>query len=117
MSDHAHEEHHGIGHVVPVKVLLGVFGTLIALTILTVVMTKVHIPSPWNLVVAMGIATTKATLVCAWFMHLKYDRLMHTICVLTALLFFLLFVAFTMMDSSQYQRDLRWDQNTSEPNF
>jgi hypothetical protein len=41
-------------------------------------------------------------------MHLKYDKTLHTIAFLTALLFALLFVSFALMDSSEYQDDIVW---------
>ena len=108
MSDH-HEDHsHGLAHVASVKVLLGTFGALMVFTVLTVLATKVDLGSDLNLIVAMVIATIKAGLVCLFFMHLKYDKTLHTIAFLTALLFALLFVSFALMDSSEYQEDIVW---------
>ena len=106
MADHhdGHDEHHGLGHVIPLRVLFGVFFTLVALTVLTVVAQRAHL----GIGVALLIATVKATLVCAFFMHLRYDKLIHTIFFLTAVLFFFLFVGFAVMDSGQYQHDVVW---------
>jgi len=56
----------------------------------------------------MLIATVKATLVATFFMHLRYDKLMHTVALLTALIFGLLFISMTLMDSSHYQDDVVW---------
>ncbi len=114
---HEHAEHHGLGHVVPVKVLLAVFATLIVLTGITVGVRMIDLGSPWNLLVAMLIATIKASLVCAYFMHLRYDKLMHTIMLLSAVAFFTLFIGFALMDRGQYEHDVRWNQNESPHPF
>jgi cytochrome c oxidase subunit 4 len=124
MADHAHQvghahghrhEHgfgHGeMGHIVPKRVLLTVFGVLLVLTIVTVAVTHVDLGKSWNLFVAMTIAAVKASLVCLYFMHLRYDKLMHSIMIITALLFFTLFVGFALMDRSQYEDSVRWNQN------
>lgn len=109
MSDHHDDEHaHGLSHVASAKVLLGTFGALMVLTILTVTATSIDLGTNMNLLLAMVIATIKAGLVCLFFMHLKYDKTLHTIAFLTALLFALLFVSFALMDSSEYQDDIVW---------
>ncbi len=78
------------------------------LTGLTVGAILVDLGSSLNLVIAMVIATIKAGLVCMFFMHLRYDKAMHTVAFLSALLFALLFVSFALMDSSEYQQDIVW---------
>lgn len=109
-DDHAHgDDHgHGLSHIASTKVLLGTFGALMVLTILTVAATSIDLGSNMNLVVAMVIATVKAGLVCMFFMHLRYDKPLHTVAFLSALLFALLFVSFALMDSSEYQDDVIW---------
>lgn len=108
-DDHGHDDHgHGLSHVASTKVLLGTFGALMALTIITVAATMVDLGSSMNLLVAMVVATIKAGLVCMFFMHLRYDKVMHTVAFLSALLFALLFVSFALMDSSEYQQDIVW---------
>lgn len=108
MSDNHDEHSHGLSHVASTKVLLGTFGALMVLTILTVAATGIDLGPNMNLLVAMVIATVKASLVCLYFMHLRYDKLLHTVAFLTALLFALLFVSFALMDSSEYQDDIVW---------
>ena len=66
-----------------------------------------------NLAIAMVIAVTKATLVILFFMHLRYDRLFHTVVFVSAICAGSLFVGFTLMDSSQYQHTNIWQP--SEP--
>ena len=109
-----HSMHHGHSHVASKKVLIGTFGALIFLTFMTVAATSIDLGPKLNLVLAMVIATIKAGLVCAFFMHLIYDKLIHSVAFLGALLFALLFISFTLMDSSQYQQDVIWeDQNST----
>lgn len=113
-TDGAHDDHHGFSHVASKKVLLGTFSALIFLTFITVAATSIDLGPKLNLVLAMVIATIKAGLVCAFFMHLIYDKLIHSVAFLGALLFAILFVSFTLMDSTQYQQDVIWeDQNAT----
>jgi cytochrome c oxidase subunit 4 len=109
VSDHHDDDHsHGLSHIASPKVLLGTFGALMVLTILTVAATGIDLGTNMNLMLAMVIAVIKAGLVCLFFMHLKYDRTLYVVAFLTALLFALLFVSFALMDSSEYQDDIIW---------
>ncbi len=116
MADHAehHDDHHenSISHVASVKTLVGTGGTLLLLTIVTVLATKVDFGANINLALAMVIAVTKATLVILFFMHLRYDRLFHTVVFVSAICAASLFVGFTLMDSSQYQHTNIWHPGT-----
>ncbi|HEU5179415.1 MAG TPA: cytochrome C oxidase subunit IV family protein [Candidatus Polarisedimenticolia bacterium] len=60
------------GHVVPVKVYLAVFTTLMVLTASTVAAAFIDL-GPFNLPVAIAIATIKATLVILYFMHVRWN--------------------------------------------
>lgn len=65
---HGHEHAAG-GHGIGRYVLI--WGLLLVFTIITVVTGRnVHLPGYGNIIVAMVIATTKATLVVLFFMHL-----------------------------------------------
>ncbi len=103
-----HDEEHGLSHVAPVKVLVATGGTLLMLTLLTVLATKVDFGANINLAIAMVIAVTKATLVILFFMHLRYDRLFHSVVFVSAILAAALFVGFTLMDTGQYQQTNIW---------
>lgn len=114
--DAGHGEHHGLGHVASKRVLLGTWGSLMVLTVVTVVASKIDLGSAGiNLAVAMLIATIKASLVCIFFMHLKYDKKFHTVVFLSAVLLATLFVTFTLMDSGQYQSDISWQKDDLSP--
>ena len=95
-------EHHGIAHVVPPSILIGIFAVLMVLTGLTVGITKWDFGYNINLIVALGIAVVKAVLVIAYFMHLRYDSPMYTILVGLCLVFIGVFITFTIIDTGQY---------------
>ncbi len=86
-------------HVSSPATLLGVFAALMILTALTVLVyyTKTGI------VVSMGIAAIKATLVGLYFMHLRYDRPFNGFVFASSLFFVALFIGFALMDRGQYQ--------------
>ena len=106
-TDH-HDDHHGISHVASVKVLVGTGGSLLLLTLVTVLATKIDFGANINLAIAMAIAVLKATLVILFFMHLKYDKLFHSVVFVSAILAATLFVGFTLMDTNQYQSSNIW---------
>lgn len=94
---------HGAGaHVTSPQLLLGVWGTLVFLTVLTVAVTWVDL-GPFNLLVAIGIAGLKATLVALYFMHLRWDRPLNGVVFLTAILFVTLFIGLTLFDTLGYK--------------
>jgi cytochrome c oxidase subunit IV len=103
----SHEDH-GLAHVATIKTLVATGGSLLVLTLVTVLATKIDFGANINLAIAMVIAVTKATLVILFFMHLRYDRLFHSVVFVSALLAACLFVGFTLMDSSQYQHTNIW---------
>ena len=115
-ADHGHDDHgHGLSHVASPKNLLGTWGILMVLTVLTVLATKVDFGSSTNLALAMLVAIIKATLVCLFFMHLRYDKLFHSVLLLGGVLTAALFVGYTLMDSGQYQPSIHWDVSTPLP--
>jgi cytochrome c oxidase subunit IV len=81
-----HDDHHGISHVASIKVLVGTGGTLLVLTLVTVLATRIDFGASINLGIAMAIAVIKASLVVLFFMHLKYDKIFHTVVFLSAIL-------------------------------
>jgi cytochrome c oxidase subunit 4 len=108
---HADDHGHGISHVASIKNLLATWITLMILTVITVGATRYDFGTNVNLAIAMFIAVIKATLVCMFFMHLKYDRVFHSLLVVGAIITAALFVGYALMDSNQYQSTNIWDQN------
>ena len=104
VADDEHEQH-GLAHVMPVRILVGVFLALVLLTVLTVVATFFPTGS-LEIWISLGIATIKASLVAAYFMHLRYDNPLNAVLFAFGLLFVALFVGFLLLDTQQYQPDL-----------
>src|SRR5262245_21420071 len=102
------DDHAGLSPVAPIKGLVATGGTLLVLTLVTVLATKIDFGANINLAIAMVIAVTKATLVVLFFMHLRYDRLFHSVVFVSAILAASLFVGFTLMDTGQYQQTNIW---------
>jgi cytochrome c oxidase subunit 4 len=74
-----------------------VFGTLVLLTLLTVSVSYADFGQA-NVVIAILIATIKASLVALFFMHLWHGSAFHTITFLGAFLFLALFMLLTHDD-------------------
>lgn len=71
---HSHEHGHDhVGHVVPVKTFGYVLAALFLLTAVTVGAAQIDL-GKWNIVGALLIASLKASLVIAIFMHGKYEN-------------------------------------------
>ncbi len=92
-------------HVVSPRVLLAVWGVLLAGTALTYAATWVDLGAG-NLWLAMAIATAKAACVALFFMHLRWDRPFLGFVFLIALLFVFLFVGIALLDTQAYRPDL-----------
>jgi cytochrome c oxidase subunit IV len=111
-DDHAHDSHgshgHGHGHgefshPAPVWMLLAVFFALLGLTLLTF--------GDLEIVFSLIIATIKAGLVIAFFMHLLWDKPLNAIVILSSLIFVSLFLGFCLMDAQGYRDNLIMDPN------
>ena len=65
-----------------------VFGALLALTVITVAISYLHLPTAGAIALALVVATVKASLVCLYFMHLISEKqVIYWILWLTALMF------------------------------
>jgi cytochrome c oxidase subunit 4 len=71
-----------------VRVYITVFVALMALTVITVAISYLHLPTPMAIGVALLVATIKGALVACYFMHLISERkLILAVLVLTAVFF------------------------------
>lgn len=86
-------------HISSAKFLWGVAISLFILTFLTVAVTWIHIPGPWNVIVAIGIAVVKATIVALFFMNLYWDSKFNVLLFIMSIVFFLLLVGITLLDT------------------
>ena len=79
-------------HLVKARGYLAIFAALMVLTIITVGVSYLNLPTGTTVLVALAIATGKASLVAMFFMHLKGERpMVYWPLGLTALLFVALF--------------------------
>jgi cytochrome c oxidase subunit 4 len=104
-STDSHANAAGQPHVMPLTLLLTVFSTLIGLTIVTVTASKLSLGAA-EIWVAMGIATVKAVLVAAYFMHLRYDKPFNAFLFLFSLVFAAIFIGLVLVDSQAYQPEI-----------
>jgi cytochrome c oxidase subunit 4 len=85
------------GHVSSIKLYIAIFLTLMVLTTVTILVAYINL-GPWNKVVALGIASFKATLVVLYFMHVKYASRMTKLVVITGFFFLAILLSETMVD-------------------
>ena len=98
----AHDNHqHGFAHPAPLPILFGTFIALCVLTVLTLVLAGNL--GPFGFVVAMILATIKATLVMAFFMHMVWDKPINVVAFLGSTMFVFLFIFMTLTDTDHYQ--------------
>ena len=102
-TEHGHDGE--FSHPMPIWMLLSVFFALLALTVLTVYQSTFSLGNieVW---LSLSIATVKAGLVIAFFMHLLWDKPLNAIIILSSLVFVALFLGFTMMDAQGYRENL-----------
>jgi len=94
MSTEAHgEEHHIVGYGTYVLVWI----TLMILTAITVWVSR-HNFGVLNIVVALGIASIKASIVALFFMHLKYEDKLTWVFALYPLFLLALLIGLTASD-------------------
>jgi cytochrome c oxidase subunit 4 len=101
-------------HIVPLWVYLTVGGGLFILTGITVAVSFIPLGG-WNVVVALGIATLKASLVALFFMHLLYDKKIFMIVFVAAIVFVGIFIIFTMFDTSRRGEIYGGESNPIKP--
>src|SRR5262245_61523088 len=71
-----------------VRIYITVFVALLALTIITVAVSRFHLPIVYAVTVALLVATIKGSLVACYFMHLISERrLIYAVLALTAVFF------------------------------
>jgi cytochrome c oxidase subunit 4 len=107
---HAEADHHA-HHIVPLKLLWGVFTGLVILTIVTVLTAKFVDLGSFNLTLAIMIAIAKASLVVTFFMALKWDNRINALVLALGCIFVLVFLSFTLFDTA-----FRGDMEHISPN-
>jgi len=85
-------------HIVYPRVYIGIFLILLVGTALTVVAAFQDFPGPLNAVVALTIATIKATFVVLYFMHVRYSGRLIWLVISSALFWLAIMFAITFSD-------------------
>lgn len=86
-------------HISSAKFLWGVATALFVLTFITVAVTWIQIPAPWNVVLAISIAVVKALIVAAFFMNLYWDSKFNIMLFIMSVVFFGLLIGITLLDT------------------
>ncbi len=100
------DDHKGIGHIAPLWILVGTGIALLILTWVTVAVAGIDL-GEMNIFIALGVAVVKATLVGLFFMHLVWDRPFNGFILLGSLAFVMLFIGFALLDSAEYQPEMK----------
>jgi cytochrome c oxidase subunit IV len=114
-NDDGHDHSHGVAHahgelqmghhhISTPQLFRNVLITLLVLTAITVAVSRVDFGSA-NMLIAMAIASVKASLVIAFFMHMKWDTGINKITFLSAFLFLSLLFIFTLADQATRRLD------------
>jgi cytochrome c oxidase subunit 4 len=85
-----------------VRIYITVFVALMVLTIVTVAVSRFHLPVPIAVTVALIVATIKGTLVACYFMHLVSEKKLIYAVLAVTVVFFIVLIAlpiFTVSDS------------------
>lgn len=97
MGHNNHESH----HIIPLGTYMKVLLVLLVLTVLTVLVAKPvsgFDAGILNAAIAFGIASVKAALVMAIFMHLKYDNKLYLAIIISGIFFVVLLYLFSILD-------------------
>lgn len=112
-DDHGHSHGHAPVdgmvhvHVHPTLFYVKIFVALVTLTLITVGLSRVHL-GDYNFLIAVVVATIKASLVAMFFMHLKDDNRFNVLLFVGSLIFMGVFFVYTMNDT---QHRGQWDES------
>src|SRR5260370_34329255 len=84
-------------HVTPRRTYFAIFAALLALTFLTVAVSRIDL-GRLNTIVAMTIAVSKAVLVVLFFMHLRYSTRLTKLVVVGGFMWLAVVIGLTMAD-------------------
>jgi cytochrome c oxidase subunit 4 len=83
-----------------VRIYITVFVVLMALTIITVAISRIHLPVPIAVTVALLVATIKGSLVACYFMHLISEKKLIYAVLLLTVAFFIALLALPVVTQS-----------------
>jgi cytochrome c oxidase subunit IV len=83
-----------------VRIYISVFVALMVLTIVTVAISRYHLPVPIAVTVALLVATIKGSLVACYFMHLISEKKLIYAVLLITVFFFIALLALPILTVS-----------------
>jgi len=84
-------------HVTSPKVYIAIFLALMVLTTITILVAFQNL-GPFNDIVALGIAITKASLVVLYFMHVRHSSPFTKLVVVSGFVWLIFLIALTLAD-------------------
>jgi cytochrome c oxidase subunit 4 len=96
--EHQERQEHNEHHVVPVKTYVLVWLALTIATISTYYIAEYVDIGRWNIVVALGIAGAKMSLVIYFFMHVRFNDALTKLFVGAGFIWLLILIVMTMSD-------------------
>lgn len=118
LDPHGFHAGHGGHHISSILCVASVLVALLAFTLLTVFASRaemwisvtfdVVVPQWINVVVALGIAVIKSTLVALYFMHLRHDNPLNAVIFCSCLFVFTIFVGLVMIDLGKRDTIYSW---------
>ncbi len=106
------QQHSNSHFIIPIKYYLITFSSLIILTLITVYTAKyVDLGKNGNIILALVIASIKASLVILFFMGLRWGSAFNRVFFLSSVLFLMIFLVFTLIDYAS-RNDLEPNRNT-----
>jgi cytochrome c oxidase subunit 4 len=87
----------GHSHIASKAQYFAIFGALMVLTIITVAVSRVDL-GRLNVVVALAVAVTKASLVILYFMHVKYNNALTKLTAACGFLWLIFMFVITFSD-------------------
>jgi cytochrome c oxidase subunit 4 len=101
-NQHAVDDHH-VDIDKQVKIYVTVFVALMALTLITVAISYLHLPTHLAITVALIVATIKGSLVACYFMHLIAEKkLIYAVLIVTVAFFVVLLSLPVLTHSNGY---------------
>jgi cytochrome c oxidase subunit 4 len=98
-TTNSHSEHDRMEHAGAARYWV-VWVALLAGTAATFLLSRVHLPSPFNLLVALFIACTKSALVVLFFMHLWDHGGANRLVFATSIVFVTLLIGLVVLDNA-----------------
>ena len=83
-----------------IKVYISVFVALMVLTLVTVGISRIHLPVPIAVTVALVVATIKGSLVACYFMHLISEKKLILAVLALTVVFFIVLLALPILTHS-----------------